>query len=283
MASENFEVIIDTTNKCLMDCKYCGTNSSVNSKDYLSFDAIINVMSIVKSKFVNHVIYLGGGSFYCHPDFSKVLQFNVKAKSNIIIDLPLHEETFNFIKEYPPRLFNYTFSLSLWGIGDLHNKLSGRNTFGNISKLITISRELQQKVNISFVVSKELIAQKEELIDFLRNNINIDNVYFHRLMPCGRCRKEDLPKFMYIENFMKCLLSAELPCNIRFHHTICGNKCVAFKNRLFINYDGNIYGCGWVNSDTYSIGNVYIDKFEAICEFAKDKNLTTTKKCVMLS
>ncbi len=43
---------------------------------------------------------------------------------------------------------------------------------------------------------------------------------------------------------------------MRFHHTISKAKCNALKKRLYIDYRGNIYGCGWVSPKTVPIANI---------------------------
>ncbi len=282
MSAGNFELIIDTTNMCFMHCRYCGTNSSTDAKQFLPADSIISAVDTIATEFASPTVFLGGGSFYCHPDHDKILKVVTHKNAIIKIDLPLHEATIRFLEKYPPSIFNYTVSLSLWGIGAIHDTLSGKETFANFSKLAELVRCNQPELNLSFVLTNELIAQKDELKRFLIAHCDQSNIYFHRLMPSGRCSYADLPSPVAIKTFADDLRNSRLPCKIRFHHTIYSNKCVAFCNRLFINYTGNVYGCGWIKADTIPIGNILHDNLKTICTAVRPNKKIDAQTCNML-
>jgi MoaA/NifB/PqqE/SkfB family radical SAM enzyme len=218
----------------------------------------------MKMNYEQYLIHLGGGSFFCHPEYAKILHFNERIKANINIDLPIHENFIEYIIKYPPNKFNYTFSISLWGIGESHNTLTGIDSYDNLDKFIFYAKKYQNNVNLSFVMTKELLLEQKKVVEFLLSNEKIDKVYFHRLMPSGRCKKENLPIVDDIEKFYKYIINLGINSKVKFHHTISTGQCVSYSNRLFINYDGNVFGCGWINSKSISIGNISKNEFKDI-------------------
>lgn len=252
-----FELIIDTTDKCFMNCKYCGTNSKHNGVSFLDHNKIIEMLSATKKVYKDHIIFLGGGCFFCHPNWEKILEANKNIKANIRIDVPLHTSLSSYINKYSPLEYNYNVSLSLWGINDLQNNLSGVISFYMFNELISTINKYQKEKYLSFVITKELINQQNEIVDFI-NKFNDDTyIYFHRLMPTGRSSSRLLPSLTSIRLFCnKIEEKNKSGIKLNFHHTIFSNICKAYKDRLFINHDGKVYGCGWIDSKTKHIKDI---------------------------
>ena len=149
------------------------------------------------SKQIPSLVYLGGGCFFCHPQWRELLEFNKELKANVIIDVPLDRYVLDSITLFPPNEYNYQVSVSLWGIGEVHNKLSGTDSFILFAEY---SNLLSQNMKVSFVVTRELICCTEEIINFINENPQIKNFYFHRLMPTGRC-SDTLPNVKKIGSY----------------------------------------------------------------------------------
>lgn len=247
-----YELIVDCTNRCVLNCRYCGTDSNSSDEQYLDYDTLEYVLKVAKSMSI--CVYLGGGCFFCHPNWKEILELNLKLNCHIIVDVPLDEKIFCLIQQYPPEKYNYTVSVSLWGIGEIHNQLSRTQHFILFEKYKEL---LKSNMRVSFVITNELIDSYSDVIDFINNNKDI-KFYFHRLMPTGRCKYDDLPDFQKIMNFKNEVVS-NVNCKdiLRFHHTLLSetfDDCKAYRDRLFIDYKGNIYGCGWVSSNVQPIG-----------------------------
>lgn len=243
-----FEIIIDVTRKCFMQCKYCGTDSVREDNTFLPADIIEPIVKFANDN--GYKVYLGGGCFFSHPDYERMLRFfrSILSK-NIIIDVPMHIDVLTLIEKYPMSQFHYDISVSLWGIEHTHNTLSNSNGW-HLMNTYHKKMELHQGYcAYSFVISKELIEEKSKVVSFI-NNLGVnDKVYFHRMMPTGRCRFEDIPSPSSVLAFSEEVQShCKIP--LRFHHTICRQGCKAYKERLFIDSDGSIYGCGWVGKNT---------------------------------
>lgn len=249
-----YELIIDCTNRCVMNCIHCGTDSSVNGNRHLDLNIIQSILEM--AKLFSARVYLGGGCFFCHPNWKEILNINKVLNADVVIDVPLEETVLNSIRLYPPQKYNYEVSLSLWGVGTMHDRLSMSKSFHLLSKFFQV---LSDNIHISFVMTRDLLSSSENLITFISNNPKVKSYYFHRLMPTGRCSKSALPNIHEIEVFQQRLLSSlsnTYKLKLRFHHTLYSKKCTAFRERLFIDWNGNIYGCGWVSVHTKPIGNI---------------------------
>lgn len=247
-----YELIVDCTNRCVLNCRYCGTNSNNSDEQYLDYNTLEYILNVAKSMSV--CVFLGGGCFFCHPNWKEILDLNRKLNCYLIVDVPLDEKVLCSIKQYPPEKYNYTVSVSLWGLGEIHNQLSRTQHFILFEKYKEL---LQANMRVSFVITNELIGICNDVIDFINNN-KTTKFYFHRLMPTGRCKFDDLPSFREIISFKNSILyNVNYKENLIFHHTLlleASNDCRAFQNRLFIDCNGNIYGCGWVSDNVQPIG-----------------------------
>ena len=242
-----FEIIVDVTNKCFMQCKYCGTDSSQGGNAFLPAEIIEEILEYAKENSCR--VYLGGGCFFCHPDYKRLLMYIQAIEvENIIIDVPMHISVLSLLQRYPMSLYNYCISVSLWGTENTHNTLSDSDGWCLIHSFHNEMVQQQGHAAYSFVITKELIEQEDSVVRFLNQLEASCKVYFHRLMPTGRCHSDELPTVSQIRSFSTDIQSRSkiVP---RFHHTIYGGRCVAYKERIFIDYDGSIYGCGWVGNN----------------------------------
>ena len=118
-------------------------------------------------------------------------------------------------------------------------------------ELSEIMHEHQGNAAYSFVLTKDLLMQKNEVMRFIQGLQANDSVYFHHLMPTGRCNNENLPSEKELLSFMNSAISQK----VRFHHTLYKTTCPAFSDRIFIDWNGDIFGCGWVGKNK-SVGNI---------------------------
>jgi len=278
-----FEVIIDTTNKCIFQCRYCATESFANGTAYLSIDALSDILLSLKKHKKDAVIYLGGGCFFCHPNWKIILENNQINKQNLCIDVPVSKYVYDIICTYHPKKYNYKFSMSLWGIGDTHDTLAGRKSYENLERFISYSIENDLCINISFVVTKEFINTIDEVIYFINNIKYKYSIYFHRFMPMGRGHKGNLPTKEELDFFLKKIKTEVKQFDkIRLHHTFSGTDCIAFRNRIYINHDGNVYGCGWINNHSKSVANIYNINLETILHNIDKKLYTDATHCILM-
>ena len=74
-------------------------------------------------------------------------------------------------------------------------------------------------------------------------------------MPVGRAIKSDIPSIEALKRFSN-FMKQKCKRTINFHHTIEKNVCKAGIDRLFIDSNGDLYGCGWVPRETPPVCNI---------------------------
>lgn len=251
------DLIIDTTNSCPLKCEYCGTDSNSSNK-FLNAEIITSLIAQARENNVSS-IFLGGGWFFSHPYWKDILKFNRVVRANIIIDTPPILYILRELETFPIDEYSYKLSISLWGIGSLHDKLSRSKTYRFVPLFINHMLLKGCEVRISFVTTQELIAEPNTVVEFLIQQNAPTSVYFHRLMPVGRATKVQLPSQIAIESFMNLIeneVNSKPNLKIRYHHTLINNCCNAGINRLFVDYLGNVYGCGWIGKINRPIFNI---------------------------
>ena len=243
-----FEWIIDVTNRCYLQCRLCGTDSDIDGEKSLPVQCILDIMHYAQTHPCS--LFLGGGCFFCHPYHEQILLYMKKIQMRgIIIDIPMCEETLESLRRFPMNQYHYTASVSLWGIGETHNTLTRSHGYQYLDQFQKRMRLYQGHSAFSFVITRDLIKQQEEVSAFLETLEEQDSVYFHRLMPTGRCGLDYLPETDAIMKFYDYISSHIYSCNIRFHHTILNHSCTAYKDRLFVDWNGDVFGCGWVGKN----------------------------------
>lgn len=273
-----YEVIVDCTNKCYMNCKLCGTASQKDGTNHLSASTIVEIIKTVKE--IDARVFLGGGCFFCHPEWKNILKISKEIGADVYIDMPLTEPVLQAIKEYPPGYYSYKPSVSLWGIGATHDELAGSDSFFLLEEYKQI---MKSGYGVSFVMTKQLLAQREQVIAVLNSLEHCNRVYFHRLMPTGRCSAEYLPEMHELREFMDSVNeNVKKLDGIRFHHTLLNTPCKAYGGRVFVDWHGNIYGCGWVDDETETIGNILELDLKNVIQNATSGKYSSYKKCPLV-
>ncbi|MCK5581289.1 MAG: hypothetical protein KAJ18_08450 [Candidatus Omnitrophica bacterium] len=274
------EIIIDVTSKCVMNCMYCGTTSfsdEISNIDFELFKKIVNSLRYLSKTRV----FLGGGTFFCHPEWKKMLELIKSNENTFVIDCPLEKNIINIICKNRPVRFNYFPSISLWGIGDEHDKLCGGNSFGLLDHYIRSHSKWGIPLHLSFVMTKSLIQQVRSLIEFMCKLPLGANIYFHRFMPVGKALGEDLPTMESLQDFKnEVLYGISKTAVAKFHHTLDGICKAAGNSRIFINHDGLVYKCGWINKTSVPIYNLHE---KSIIDFNKlfQKATPVNTQCVL--
>ena len=242
------EVIIDVTNRCVMNCLYCGTRIIGNSDADINFELFESIVESLRD-FCETTVFLGGGTFFCHPQWEELLGLLNGCDQTFVVDCPIDRNILNKIYANQPGEFNYHPSISLWGVNAVHDELCGKASFHLLSSYIRKQSEWTMPLRLSFVMSKNLIQQTQDVIDFAKLLPTGTCLYFHRLMPIGGGIHANLPSLDSLMHFRKRIVSEiNITKTVRFHHTL-DNTCRAQSNdRIFINHDGAVYKCGWIDA-----------------------------------
>ena len=242
-----------------MKCRYCGTCIIGNGHSDIDPELFEGLVDSLRH-FCETTVFLGGGTFFCHPQWEKLLGLLSGCDKAFIIDCPLDKNILNKIYTTQPSKFNYHPSISLWGIDAVHDELCGRPSFHLLSSYIRKQSEWPTPLRLSFVMSKNLVQQTQNVIDFVDQLPTGTCLYFHRLMPVGKGIHATLPSLDSLLCFKKRIVSQiNITKTAKFHHTL-DNTCRAESNdRIFINHDGAVHKCGWIDARSIPICKLHKD------------------------
>lgn len=266
------EVIIDVTNKCVMNCLYCGTRIIGKDDADIDFELFESLIESLRD-FGETTVFLGGGTFFCHPQWEELLGLLNSCDQIFVIDCPLDRNILNRIYANQPSEFNYHPSLSLWGVNAVHDKLCGKASFHLLSGYMRKQSKWPIPLRLSFVMTKNLIQQTQDIIDFAEQLPTDTCLYFHRLMPIGGGIHAKLPALDSLIHFRNRIVSAiNITKTVTFHHTLDDTCRARTNHRIFINHDGRVYKCGWIDTESIPICKLRRDSTMDFCQLFRKAN-----------
>lgn len=293
------EVTFAITNKCNLACFYCFTNSSPEGDRGLSTKEIIFSFQKLKSlKAVN----LTGGEIFLHKDIGKILQSAVRIFPHVHLitnGILIPKSFIPFFKKH-----NISFSISVDGPKNVHEKIRGKNTFIPTINNIKLLRKNNLYVNMQATISKINVAYIDYLIN-LGRKLKVNRVSFMRLRSVGRAKEypqlilnknetKNLNEKLY--NFARSNKEIQIMLKDSFINTlnpelinktkklgpryICGG-CRAGMEMLYIEHTGDIYPCPFLQ---IPLGNILKDDvFDIWLQSPVLQNLRTKEKYVKCS
>lgn len=248
----SFEII----SKCPNNCIHCSSCSSMFRSDIFSLDEIKRIIDELISFNVSR-ISLSGGEPFLHPDLMSIVEYVSSKKivcdiysAGIIIDNSgVHSISRNLLKTLKHKgLHRIMFNLQ--SINELiYNDIMG--TIGQQRYVFeSINNALKENIEIELhVVPMKLNLNEIDTILNYACEHKIKQVSFLRLVKHGRAYSNDIE----LDEKTQLQLSKNLKeltkkyNNIRIgipltqEHLNCA--CHAIKNKLYIKYDGCMYGC----------------------------------------
>lgn len=301
MFSEIENIEIHVTDKCNLSCSYCYLKEKENvSDEFFStqlFDVFFEKYKASRRTGGVKISFWGGEPLMNFPFIKHVIQKVSRWKGDehdnnkfIIITngTLINHSMARFFKKYNVRL-----QVTLDGDQKCHDSQrkskSGEGTYRKITEKINVLQQYNVDYNIRCTVTKNSPHPSKIIKNFKENSIN--NVFFGIVTPNGSAsydKNEPLTNGKEIANnlFYDFLSSSKID-NFYYHNInfiiekfITGGECTSCgvsKNKILINYDGNIYPCHrFVNYHEFCIGNIWdgiLDKYQY------DKIYRKNKKC----
>jgi len=268
-------VIQYVTSACNSRCKMCFYWKNIDdhaSKKELSIDEFGKI-----SKRLGGLLQLSltGGEPFLRDDLPEICGEFIKYSDPLIITIPtnglLPEKIYNSAKKMLSSGSNsfFRFSLSLDGIGDLHDSIRGVN--GNFEKAMETYKKLNElksefknfNIDIGTVMSKFNQNKVKDIFGFVEKNLSVDNHYFAlargktRLPDAGAVdvdsyadmvrykrgqlkRGENRPFSGIFREVFELNTEILLETLMKRHMVI---PCVAGKNMAIISETGDVYPC----------------------------------------
>lgn len=297
-------LILDTTNKCNLACKYCFASATMEGQ-LMNLETAMNALNMAlnytKCSDVLTVEFSGGEpliNFELIREFipkaietakkkNKRMSFTIQTNGTL-----LNDEIIDFLIEYD---VNIGFSVD--GTEKYHdtNRIfsDGQGTLATIKKNIKKIQSKGGHVSILAVISSA--EQYDSVIQFAIEN-NVVNIRTNLVTKVGRAQTEDdfiLDYDKVADKFIEVALkifNEDLRINdatLTFYlwnlllwqpHMCFRSPCGAAKNQVSISVTGDIYPCqGWRNIKDNAIGNVN-DNCSLDDIFAKNTRVSELQK-----
>ena len=250
-------VSIEIIRKCPNKCQHCSSMSGMGCEEIMDVSLVKRVFDGLQ-KLDTNVVSISGGEPFLHQELVDIVRYGKEKgfkiniyTSGIMLDrhgkyISLNEEMVKQLKEFglDKLIFNLQ-SLS----EEVYNKIMG--TEGNLKLLkhsIAISKKYGIYTELHFVPMKLNYKEIQAVVDYVENQ-GLDRVSFLGLIPHGRAKMNR--QELYLENNMnqgvKKLLN-KLECEkvrvgipLKLESTSC--LCNAGKEKMYIKFDGSVYGC----------------------------------------
>lgn len=263
------------TNKCNLKCKHCYLGEL--SQESLSTSEINEIARKIVASGVLEVTITGGEALLVDNLPEIIYKFvenenYVKVFTNATLLVPFLEKIGNMglldkFREY------VTFSISVDGLENTHDKIRGKGTFQKVESALMNLQKLKFTTIVNCVVSKLNVAQIPELLLYLLSlnvcNIQLSNIIIKgnadKSMALNRAEKDALAsriKRISSDHNVHILYGEEDGFeNIHYFDSEITEgyfkeswKCCAGVTRMTIDYDGNVYCCPFCKE--FCLGNI---------------------------
>lgn len=252
------DISLEILQKCLNNCLYCSSNSCHNSKTILRLDTI--------KRIVDDVVFLGakrlclsGGEPFLHPNIVEVIEY--AAQKGLIVDVyssgivgernlekSISKEMLGKCKQSGLNRIMFNVQAADPEVYDTIMNTKGK--YDLLIQSIINAEECQIDTEIHFVPMKQNYNQVTNVVK-LADKLNVCCVSFLRLVPHGRA-KDNKDKIMLsddelrnIQKELYCIKEAgkKVRIGLPLSHTDVETKCHAVREKLYIKFDGSVYGC----------------------------------------
>ena len=260
-------LVINLTDKCNLNCKYCFRDSGPNCKNSnsLDFKTVKNILSFFykKNSTKRTLLQLTGGEALLHDDFFLIIEcalsfnFVVRIQTNGTLIPSLSKEGINLLSN---KHVITKISIDGWD-KYIHGIFRDPSSYNSVIKGITTLRKNTSQVGLKSVIHSENFDNLQKMLD-LCIDLDMKSWSHNILKKRGRSQKkgdiselEVTKKLITYYNTLKYrhLLGGS---NVLMYYLLNYQKRNSFPNFFFVNSDGSIYINDNVQPD-YFVGSVY--------------------------
>lgn len=283
---KNIEIHAEITNKCILSCKHCSSIANT-SVDEIEFNELIKFIEKVSNGYKIRLT-LTGGEPLLRDNLEELLIEIQKLNKDIDVGLfttglikdkdEIRSIEVNEIRKLKDLGVKFVFISVYSNNKESHDtitqsSLSFEKTMESIKRLVNVGIE----TNINLPLMKINVMNLKEIIDYLKE-LNVNEIRLLRLVNHGVAEKnwsdigltnqEQIDAIKNIENYFDEQIS--LGGFLEFmscQYLGKDRRCLAGKNKFYIDNSGNVYPCGAVKlnastkicniSDDIVIGNHY--------------------------
>ncbi len=168
--AKNSILIWSLTNRCNLDCSYCGLPGLKTEETDLYGDELISYLDqAIKSGL--RIVSITGGEPMLHPDFERFVRHCYENKVLVSVNTNgiLVKKKIDFLKKYC-----YQVVISIDGLEDEHDYHRGKGSFQIAKEALDILQKHSIKTHATCVVSKDNFEKLDNLVSFAKKfNIKI--------------------------------------------------------------------------------------------------------------
>lgn len=250
-------VSIEIIRRCPNNCMHCSSESGPACKEIIDVQKVREVFDGLEKMKVEEVS-LSGGEPFLHSDLVDIVKYG-KSKG-FKINIYTSGIMFNDNNECISLNANILDELSKVGVDklifnmqslkdDVYDKIMG--TKGNLPLLIKSIKDTKERniyTELHFVPMKLNYRDIDQIVDFL-NKGKVDKVSFLGLIPHGRAKVNkdklflDKDTNLQVKKLLHKLESEKVRVGIPLQLEEAECKCTAGRDKLYIKFDGDVYGC----------------------------------------
>lgn len=271
---------ISVTNKCNLNCVYCGRNDFSVAKEEVSINTIINVIKDAIPLGL-HTVNVTGGEVLCRDDIYALFEFIIENNLKLSIESNGTLIDKNVVKKFEKYGDNFSLSISLDGINEkTHDLTRGKGSYSKaISAIELISKSKIKNARVITVLSKNNYCEIRELAETIYYDYNLGFRLLPDIIEYGKGKeahnsygveynkvKKLVDEFYF--DFMKQdpnRITIELPVTLMPLEFEEQSKCSWGEAMLGIDSFGNIglchVSCG---EECFKFGNINKDKIKDV-------------------
>lgn len=252
------DVSLEIIQKCLNNCVHCSSNSCCNSKTILELSLIETVIDdIVHMGAVR--LCLSGGEPFLHPDIVDIVQYAVSNGLKVDIyssgivgesgnEHPIGKDILYKCKKIGLNRIMFNLQAAQSEIYDAI--MQTENNFEKVIESIKRTQECGIQTEIHFVPMKQNFNEIDSVIE-LAKKLEVCQVSFLKLVPHGRASvfKDKImlndEELKYVQEKLYTIKSngASIRIGLPLSQPEEDNSCHAVKEKLYIKFDGSVFGC----------------------------------------
>lgn len=267
------DVSFEILSKCSNNCVHCSSCSTFHSQDIFSLQKIQQIVSEL-SKLCVKRICLSGGEPFLHPDLLDIVKDI--ASRGIICDIYTAGvlRSGNEYSSIPKDIFSQLKSAGLHRLMFNMQAITEKN-YNMIMGTMGCQKHLIESIDnavacgieteIHFVPMNCNIEEIDLILEFA-NEHNVEQVSFLKLVEHGRATNNKLSISRDNEDKLKQKLkilrnqNSKIRIGIPLDIDCMSCSCHAVRNKIYIKYDGSVYGCEafkYIKFDGIPVSNVY--------------------------
>ncbi len=249
------------TSRCNLECLHCYSADSGCGKE-LTTQEIKSAIDILVDNGVGHIT-ISGGEPFLRSDIFEILKYSsLKTKTGIVCNGTLIDKS---AAKALSKIDISRLMVSVDGIGEVHDRMRGKNTYTRTEKGIFNSLNYGIPLGVSTTLTGLNCNHIIEIYDFLKKN-NISRWIIEKLKPVGRAVESNIcmgaKEDEVVMNLLMRLKAEDKNMDISIYD--CANNCSAGIKTISVNPNGDVTPCAFMPQAV--CGNILTDSWDAITE-----------------